>query len=359
MKHIMDNRRQMRRIIFICLFVAFLFIDKPVVNAHDYNHQVLIEPLVIKGSHLTVKNLTIKYSGDSAPLTITDSKDITLENVKVIGSNAVNGIHIDYSSNIKMNNVTVSNAKDGVYLEHVDKIQMNQIQSTGNRYGIHFMYVTDGALTHSKVSDNITGIMLMVSNNIAIKQNSIDEQLTLNATGITLYNSSRVHLHNNTFYKNSTALSVQGMKKSKIISNTFENNLTAIEIYESNIPIQRNQFRNNITIANIDKQQPKFAYNIYDDPSIMDMNGDGIGDQPKRFSNLLSETMVKDTTLNFFQNGPLHIILQWIENKSITFETGYQDMHPKVIRRQLQLNMLWPICIITIFLIMPFVRRTR
>ncbi|MCE4957988.1 right-handed parallel beta-helix repeat-containing protein [Macrococcoides caseolyticum] len=359
MKHIMNNRRQMRQIIFICLFVGFLFIAKPDVYAQDYNHQVLTEPLVIKGSHLSVKNLTIKYSGDSAPLTITDSKDITLENVKVIGSNAANGIHIDYSSNIKMNNVTVSKAKDGVYLEHVDKIQMNQIQSTGNRYGIHFMYVTDGELTHSKVSDNITGIMLMVSNNIAIKQNSIAEQLTLNATGMTLFNSTDIKLHNNTFYKNSTALSVQGMKRSEVTNNTFENNLTALEIFKSDIPIQHNQFSNNITIANIDKQQPQFAYNLYDDPSIMDMNGDGIGDQPKRFSNLLGETMVKDTTINFFQNGPLHIILQWIENKSITFETGYQDMHPTVIRRQLQLNMLWPITIITIFLIMLFKRRTR
>lgn len=358
MKCIMVNRRQMRQIIFICLFVAFIFIDKP-VDAQDYRDQVLTKPLVIKGSHITVKNVTIRYSGKAAPLTITESNDVTLENVKIIGSNAANGIHIDYASNIKLNNVTISKAKDGIYLEHVNKIQMNHIRSTGNRYGVHFMYVTDGELTHSKVNDNITGIMLMVSDNITLSQNTIDEQLALNATGMTLYNSTSVKLHNNTFHKNSTALSVQGMKRSEVTSNTFENNLTALEIYESDIPIQHNQFRNNITIANVDQQQPKFAYNIYDDPSIMDMNGDGIGDQPKRFSNLLGETMVKDSTLNFFQNGPLHIILQWIENKSMTLETGYQDMHPKVIKRQLQFNMGWPISIITIFLVMLFIRRTR
>lgn len=346
------------QIIFICLFLAVVTLHSD-THANAHSEKIVTEPILITEHHTTLENITIRYSGAEPPITISDTHDVKLKNIKIIGSSEANGIHIENSSHIEMDNIDISYAKDGVYLEHVEHIKMKHIVSQNNRYGIHFMYVTQGQLNDSVVRNNVTGIMLMVSDDIKLSHNKITDQQVLNATGMTLYKSTDIHVKNNQFIENSTALSIQEMTKSAITKNDFERNLTGIEIYQSDIPVQYNCFSNNISIANIDEQQHQFRNNMYDDPSIMDLDGDGIGDTPKRFSNLLGEAMVKDTTLNFFQNGPLHILLQWIEDKSITLESGYQDISPQMLYRNIQLNIWLPIVLCSIGIILLTLRRIR
>lgn len=345
-------------ILVICLFLAVVMLHSD-VHANAHSEKIVTKPIHITEDHTTLENITIRYSGAEPPITISDTHDVKLKNIKIIGSPEANGIHIENSSHIEMDNINVSSTKDGVYLEHVEHIKMKQITSQNNRYGIHFMYVTYGELNDSVVRDNVTGIMLMVSDDIKLSHNKITDQQVLNATGMTLYKSSGIQVRQNNLFENSTALSIQEMSQSEIINNSFTQNLTGIEIYQSDIPIQKNRFSNNISIANIDQPQSQFRNNMYDDPSIMDLDGDGTGDTPKRFSNLLGEVMVKDTTLNFFQNGPLHILLQWIEDKSITLESGYQDTSPKMLYRDIQLNIWLPILVCSLGIILLTLRRIR
>lgn len=352
------NRTTKGQIIFICLFLAIIMCHMD-AHANVHSEKVVTEPIHITKDHTTIENITIRYSGSAPPITISNSRDVTLKNIKIIGNGKANGIHIENSSQIKLDNIDISHTKDGVYLEHVERVNMRNLSSRNNRYGIHFMYVENGELERSVVRNNVTGIMLMVSDNIKLTHNKIADQQVLNATGMTLYKSTDIHVKNNQFIQNSTALSIQEMTKSQITKNDFERNLNSIEIYQSDIPIQDNRFSNNISIANIDEQQHQFRDNMYDDPSIMDLDGDGTGDTPKRFSNLLGEAMVKDTTLNFFQNGPLHILLQWIEDKSITLESGYQDTRPQMLSRNIQLNIWLPILLCSVAIILLTLRRIR
>lgn len=348
------------QIICICLFLAIIMCHIE-VHANAHNDKIVTKPIHITEDHATLENITIRYSGSAPPITISDSRDVKLKNIKIIGSKESNGIHIENSSQIELDNIDISYAKDGVYLEHVEHIKMKHITSQNNRYGIHFMYVTHGQLTDSVVRNNVTGIMLMVSNGIKLSHNKITDQQVLNATGMTLYKSSGIQVRQNKLFENSTALSIQEMSQSEITNNSFTQNLTGIEIYHSDIRVQDNRFSNNISIANIDQQQHQFRNNMYDDPSIMDLDGDGTGDTPKRFSNLLGEAMVKDTTLNFFQNGPLHILLQWIEDKSITLESGYQDTSPQMLYRNINIHFnIWlPILLCSIGIILLTLRRIR
>ncbi|WP_414044045.1 nitrous oxide reductase family maturation protein NosD [Macrococcus sp. EM39E] len=332
---------------------AVNFKDNQSFDGHNKIHS---KPIVIEGENVTLKNIKLKAISNKPQILIKNSRNVTLEDVSITGNPKQNGIHIQDSEGIILKNINVSYAKDGVYLERVNKLRIENLSSQYNRYGIHFMYVTDAILKNSYFSGNITGIMLMVSEQIDIIDNRIEQQRVLNATGITLYQSKGLSLQYNKLLNNYTAASIQMIKESKMIDNTFISNLTGLEIIDSQIPIEENTFTNNINIVRMDKAQTKFQKNHYDDLGIIDLNGDGYGDQPKRFSNLLSELMAQDTTLNFYQNSPLHILLKWIEDKSASLDPGFVDLHPRLEKKQTDVSSL-PIFILLGIIIIYLFRK--
>ncbi|WP_414053061.1 right-handed parallel beta-helix repeat-containing protein [Macrococcus animalis] len=332
---------------------AVNFKDNQSFDGHNKIHS---KPIVIEGENVTLKNIKLKAISNKPQILIKNSRNVTLKDVSITGNPKQNGIHIQDSEGIILKNINVSQGKDGVYLERVNKLRIENLLSRHNRYGIHFMYVTDAILKNSYFSGNITGIMLMVSEQIEIKDNQIEQQRVLNATGITLYQSKGLSLHHNKLLNNYTAASIQTIKGSKMNDNTFISNLTGLEIIDSQIPIEENTFTNNINIVRMDRAQTKFQKNRYDDLGIIDLNGDGYGDQPKRFSNLLSELMAQDTTLNFFQNSPLHILLKWIEDKSASLDPGFVDEHPRLEKKQTNIRS-FPILIILGIIIVYMFRK--
>lgn len=353
-----------RQMILICLFLVYFLTNNSEAHAltlkdnetYDGHNKLRTTPIIIEGNHITLKNIKFKGESKKPKILIKNSQDVKLKDITVEGNPQQNGIHIQDSRGIVLKNINVSNVKDGIYIERVDHLHADDIHSTNNRYGIHFMYVNDATLQHSYFSGNITGIMLMVSQRVHLQYNQIEQQRVLNATGITLYQSNQLSVQHNKLLNNYTAASIQTIKDSKFKANNLISNLTGLEIIDSQIPIEENVFNNNINIVRMDQPQKNFQKNHYDDPAIIDLNGDGIGDQPKRFSNLLSELMAQDTTLNFYQNSPLHILLKWIEDKSAAIDPGFVDPKPMIEKNEIKIR-FYPLFFILMLFSILLIRR--
>lgn len=343
---------------FICIFLLFLCLDsegmaKTIQLDGKVYHQhftlntgdqligdkdtVIKGGLSIKGDNITVKNIkldgTLLNKQVKGIMEINRSNNVVLDKIEVVGDSTINGIHIANSHDLKLTKLNVYDVKDGIYVEDVEHIKLLNVQSQYNRYGVHFMYTNNAIVRNSEFMHNITGIMLMVSNNIQMSQNKIVEHNFVNGTGITLYQSTGLMVSKNKILVNQLGLSIQEVKNSTIKENDFISNLNAIENFKSQIPIHFNHFINNINVTNSDVLQKQFINNYYDDLEIIDLNDDGIGDKPYRYTNILNQMMIKDTKLNFYQNSPIHILMKWIENRSGAYEEGYKDEQPRVEKR--------------------------
>jgi nitrous oxidase accessory protein len=275
------------------------------------------EIFTVSGSGITIKGFQFQNCGksamnDYASVKVIDSKNILIENNRVI--NSYFGIHISNSSFITIRNNNISGAptseqntgngihlwkcnhalidnnhitghRDGIYFEFVTESTIQNNRSENNiRYGLHFMFSNNDNYLKNVFSNNGAGVAVMYSHKVKMEGNSFEWNWGPSSYGILLKDITDSHIQGNTFFKNSVGIHMEGSSRINASKNIFKENGWAIKVQAScddNNFYNNNFFGNSFDIAtNGTMVLNKFYNNYWDKYEGYDRDKDGIGDVP-------------------------------------------------------------------------------
>jgi len=275
------------------------------------------EMLTISGTGITIKGFQFQNSGksamnDYAAIGVIDSKNILIENNKVINSyfgihfanssfitirnndisgiptteqNTGNGIHLWKCNNALIDNNDITGHRDGIYFEFVTESTIQNNRSEKNiRYGLHFMFSNNDNYLKNTFSNNGAGVAVMYSHKVKMEGNKFELNWGPSSYGILLKDITDSRILDNTFYKNSVGIHMEGSSRIDASKNIFKENGWGIKVQAScddNTFSQNNFFGNSFDIAtNGTMMLNKFTNNYWDKYEGYDRNKDGVGDVP-------------------------------------------------------------------------------
>ena len=284
----------------------------PVIDGEN-KYQIL----TVSGTGITIKGFRFQNSGrsamnDYASVGVIDSKNILIENNKVVNSyfgihianssfvtvsnniitgtptteqNTGNGIHLWKCNNALVNNNRISGHRDGIYFEFVTTSKIQNNHSEKNiRYGLHFMFSNDDQYLKNTFSNNGAGVAVMYSHKVRMEGNRFELNWGPSSYGILLKDITDSHIQNNIFFKNSVGIHMEGSSRIDASRNVFKENGWAIKVQAScddNNFSTNNFFGNSFDIAtNGTMMLNTFSNNYWDKYEGYDRNKDGVGDVP-------------------------------------------------------------------------------
>ncbi len=298
-----------------------LIINKNIVLVGE-NYPVIdgnkkFEIFTISGKNITIKGFLFQNCGSSsmddyASIKVKDSKNILIENNRVINSffgihfsnssfitiknNSIsgtplnehtsgNGIHLWKCNNALIENNRINGHRDGIYFEFVNESMIRNNTSEKNiRYGLHFMFSHDNSYLKNTFKNNGAGVAVMYSKNVKMEKNNFEQNWGPSAYGILLKEISDSYIQNNQFYKNTVAIHMEGSSRIEIQKNIFKENGWAIKVQAScddNRFINNNFFGNSFDVAtNGTMVLNEFNNNYWDKYEGYDLDKNGIGDIP-------------------------------------------------------------------------------
>lgn len=304
----------------------------------------------IMSDHNVLKDLKVSdvYHG----LYFLNSNENQISNVEVTSSEDMaiadkgNGIQLVHSNRNRLSNNVIKGTRDGIYFYYADqnRLEMNTIQNT--RYGLHYMYADDNVFYRNRFISNTGGAAIMMSKNIELQQNEFSYSQGPQAFGLMLQESQNVQVTENHFFQNQRALYLDQTINDNIIGNEFNHNHIGAEIWAScdNLVFSENKFFHNtlpvISTANQRNIQWSIGQKGNDwgpDFPMMDVNKDGIGDEPVQYKSSLSKLLKDNELLYLFLSSPAISIYekmgQMLNQQSVMFE----DQHPIVSGTHLSL----------------------
>lgn len=332
----------------------------PVITI-DNTQDVQINHINMKSNNLEGNSLGIKIS-NSKKILIKDVtfnlldkgidlfkvEDSKIDQVILLGreghfSSKSNGITLDYTKEILIENTNIESVQDGIYVKNDVNSKMINNEISHSRYGIHLMYSNGTQIVKNHLHNNVTGVMHMLTSNTAIIGNIIEHQNQYNGFGIVLFEGEQIHLSENKLLSNQVGISFQSIENSTITKNTVALNQTGFQFikYASSNQLSRNEVYGNIVSSVSDKNGAIVNENYWDDYEGVDLDLDGYGDTPYQSNDSYAKLMIKQKEYQFFFESPSVATLSKIERK-LPYENDsvVRDDQPFVQRsnKQIYLN---------------------
>jgi nitrous oxidase accessory protein len=275
------------------------------------------EIFTVSGNNITIKGFQFQNCGksamnDFASLKVIDSKNVLIENNRIINSyfgihfsnssfftirnntitglfgseqNTGNGIHLWKCNNAMIDNNRISGHRDGIYFEFVTESTIeNNLSEKNIRYGLHFMFSHSDNYLNNTFYNNGAGVAVMYSKHVRMEGNRFEANWGASAYGILLKDISDSYIVHNEFFKNTVGIHMEGSSRIEIQKNIFKENGWAIKVQAScddNNFSLNNFYGNSFDIAtNGTVSLNKFFNNYWDKYEGYDRNKDGMGDVP-------------------------------------------------------------------------------
>ncbi|MDX1808796.1 MAG: nitrous oxide reductase family maturation protein NosD [Sulfurospirillaceae bacterium] len=356
-----------------------IVINKPLI-IDGQNHKAIIEGdgngtvIKITSSYVTLKNLTIRHSGQEhervdAGVLLNNVKHTKVINCKlldvlfgvdvrqsskcVIADNYItskpfslglrgDAIRLWYSNdNLIRKNRIIKSRDFVVWYSHGNLIEKNYGEYC--RYSLHFMYTGKNIVKNNTFKHNSVGIFFMYSQDTIATGNVIENSLGTTGLGIGLKDASNFTIENNTmiycargFYLDRSPF--QPGTHNYIKNNKLLYNSVAVAFHSLSIA---NIFKNNIIKGNIenvinDSYNAKVNLNTWDgnywdDYQGFDKNKDGIGDTPHVEKYYADKMWLFNPSVKFFYGSPIITIINFLAKLAPLSEPVVLavDKHPK------------------------------
>ncbi len=329
----------------------------------------------IRSPYVTLKNLTIRGSGDRhenidsavsikeatqcevSDCTIEDSLfgiDLEMVNNSIIANNTISskdfdlglrgdGIRLWYSHNniIKANRLTKS--RDMViWYSHSNEIVENYSEFC--RYSLHFMYAGRNIVKNNHYRQNSVGIFFMYSKDTEATGNIIESSLGTTGMGIGLKEVSNFTIDNNQVLYCAQGFYIDRSPFEPDTTNIINNNkilynTEAIHFHSIN---ENNTITNNMIAGNIEDvvndsrgtrtYNNHFENNYWDNYEGFDTNGDNIGDTPHKVYQYADQIWAYNDDVKFFYASPIISLLNFLAKLAPFTEPVFlmEDKKPKI-----------------------------
>ena len=366
------------------VYVGNIVIDKPLI-IDGKNQKAIIKGdgngtvIRITSPFVTLKNLTIRHSGDAH-----ERLDAGISLVKVHHCNVIHN-HLDDvlfgidlqqvdESNISQNYITSKPFKLGLRGDAIrlwystdNVLQSNYITkardfvvwySHGNlieknygeygRYSLHFMYTGKNIVKDNEFVHNSVGIFFMYSQDTIATGNIVRNSLGTTGLGIGLKDSSNYTIKDNTIIYCARGLYLDRspfepdtynyIQKNNILYNSEGVHFHSLSL---NNVFHNNTIKGNIDAVINDSYNTKVTENIWegnywDDYEGFDKNGDGIGDTPHNLYFYADKLWLLNPNIKFFYGSPVISILNFLAKIAPISEPVklLTDEHPRIREEQ-------------------------
>ncbi|RYG73681.1 nitrous oxide reductase family maturation protein NosD [Lentibacillus lipolyticus] len=323
--------------------------------------------ITIKHDGTTLKNVTIKNSGsvldeDNAGIkiysdnnqvintTIKDSlhgiylnenKGNKLIGNKILGNQEWNqsrrgdGIHLFHSSKNLIKDNTIDGSRDGVYFSFSGNNRIKQNHITNTRYGLHYMYSDDNEFYGNAFMDNTGGAAIMYSDRVTLVKNRFYDHHDMQSFGILLQTANDTTIEKNEIHFNQKGIFMDQSNRNFIKGNLITNNQIGLNVWNSSID---NRFTENKILDNnlqyttnggedANDWSVKGTGNAWSDHTAVDLDQDGVSDEPYEYSSAFGSVLADQQLGNLFLYSPaLTLYEKW--NQLINTEGGIRDPHP-------------------------------
>ena len=232
-----------------------------------------------------------------------------------------NGIHLYHSAGNRIERNRIRAVRDGIYFSFADWNDVVANRVTGVRYGLHYMYSNDNRFTGNEFRRNAAGAAIMFSNRISFRDNTFADHTGYRAYGILLQTATRVTAEGNRIVGNRVGLHLDNALDNRIVGNAIAHNGIGIDLLSS---AEGNVFAGNAIAGNRVAVRPargggENAWaeagrgNWWGDPSVYDLDGDGVGDRPYRAGDPFASLAQARPALEAFTGTLAARALAWAE----------------------------------------------
>lgn len=363
----------------------------------DGTHNVI----TLKTSNATLENLKIENSGMSRSseieysgvriigennilrkLTMTDiyhgiylnqAKNTTIEEVHITGHGADKlgnqgyGIYIMRSGENTIKDCYITKTRDGIYIEYSHHNQIENNTLTETRYGIHYMYSAYNEFHNNHFVNNVGGAAIMHSDSILLENNQFSYNQGSRSFGLLIQSSRDIEVRNNEFHLNQRGLYLEQSSNNIIEENDFFHNQIGVELWTSSTAhvFTKNNFNKNshdvITVGGISVNEwHKGGVGNYWNRPMVDLDQDGIGDEPMEYTSSLNELLENNELAYLFLKSPAIAIYEKANAIFGNQKVMAEDLHP-LIREEGKNNQLLFIAVIVFITIglLYFYRRRK
>jgi nitrous oxidase accessory protein len=266
--------------------------------------------------------------------TITGARDL-VESVRG------NGIHLFSSNGNRIVSNRIRGTRDGIYFSFASGNDVRGNDVSGVRYGLHYMYSDDNAFDRNAFTRNAAGAAIMFSKRIAFRDNTFSRHVGYRAYGILLQTAEDVIAERNLIEGNLTGLFLDGSVRNEFRGNSISGNGIGIDVMAS---AEDNLFTGNIVVDNrvavrkvlgngTNQWDDGRQGNFWDDPSVFDLDGDGLGDRAYRVGDTFTALASQRPALELFGGTLAARALGWAEEAFPVFEVPrVEDRRPLAVR---------------------------
>ncbi len=252
---------------------------------------------VVRGNHITSKNLDLGMRGDAIRLWY--SNDNLIEGNQVVDSRDTVAWYS--SRNVYRNNV-----------------------GRRSRYSLHFMFANNNIVEGNRFYDNAVGIYLMYTEGMVLRNNVISHATGASGMGIGFKESSDTDVEGNELIYCAVGVGSDISPFQPGTTIRFRNNRIAY----NGIGFQfTSELGGNIATGNVFEgnlfhviqagrgkaQLNKWEGNYWDDYQGFDRNRDGVGDTPYELYSYADQIWIETPIARFFMNSPVMELLDFLE----------------------------------------------
>lgn len=293
-----------------------------------------------RGDNNTFSNLTLSecYHG----IYLNTGDNTTVENNEIGGygdgsrGDQGYGMYVkkSHSNNIIGNNVHTF--RDGLYFEYSDYNLIEENRVSNTRYGLHYMYSNHNEFHHNDFVSNVGGAAVMQSDHIVLENNTFSYNQGTQAFGLIVQTSRNVEVRDNDFVLNQRGLYIESSTQTEISGNRFFNNEIGVELWSSSTEqyFYDNDFISNTVqaamVGSIDQHffSKNQVGNYWGQP-LIDLNQDGIGDDPFRYSSSVGNLIQHNELSYLFIKSPAMALQENASRLFGMFDNEITDEYPQ------------------------------
>ena len=293
--------------------------------------------------HNLIDTVTIKHFFHGIYLSQAHFNTVRNANIEGQGKGIIakqgNGLHIYYANDNILENNVIKGTRDGMYFDYAYRNQILNNDISETRYGLHYMYSHDNYFERNTFTFNTGGAAIMQSDRNVLKHNDFIFNYGHKSFGLLLLSGNNTIIEDNTFFLNQRGLYIDQSTNNVIKNNRIVKNQIGVELWASSNEqvFSLNEIEEN-TIPSVSLGGQGRNYWSEDNKGnywgksfpVLDLNQDGIGDEPVSYQSSLFE-LIEDQELTYlFLKSPAIAVYGKLNQFLNKDETMFEDPFPMV-----------------------------
>jgi nitrous oxidase accessory protein len=217
------------------------------------------------------------------------------------------GIHVWNTSDFRLHANTVRYSRDGLYLQSSNRGRISGNAVSDVRYGLHYMFSDDNVFEDNLFERGAAGAALMYSNRLTFRRNRFLHNRGFASVGLLLKTCNDLTAEDNLIADNARGVFLEGSDANTFRRNRIAQSDVALVLYDSS---RANRFESNEFVGNLSplhlmgrRTDTVFAGNYWSEHDALDLDGNGVADQPYRLSNVFDHLRGNLTAADLLARG--------------------------------------------------------